>query len=117
MTVCGAAFDCCARAVLKCCDPIIYQVGSTEKPSPFQLLAAQAVIAQTLERNWYKDYLSHLEASDSKQETKEEAALLSYKERSVSWLASLSRWCEQLHSCRNVCGVCLLTTLSASGAD
>ena len=44
------------------------------KPSPFQLLAAQAAVAETMEKQWFQDYLDFLTAEDSEEEEAAEDA-------------------------------------------
>ena len=54
--------------MLKCHDPIIYELSQKERASPFQLLAAQAAVADAMERHWYQDYLAFLSTEEKEEE-------------------------------------------------
>ena len=57
----------CLHAVLQCPDhePLVACVGSQ---NPFDLLAAQAAIAEAMERQWYGRYIASLTVEDKKKE-------------------------------------------------
>lgn len=55
--------------------PAICELGKKEKLSPFELLATQATVVETMERRWYQSYLSFLAAEESiEKEDSEELA-------------------------------------------
>ena len=54
--------------MLKCNDPVIYELSKRERASPFHLLAAQSAVADSMERNWYQSYLDYLSKDESKEE-------------------------------------------------
>jgi len=80
--------SCNSVQVLKCHDPIIYELSKKERASPFQLLAAQAAVADAMERHWYQDYLAFLSAEEKEEEESSDEQIakkpIICKERTVS---------------------------------
>ena len=59
-------------AVLRCHDPAISELSKKDRISPFQLLDAQAAVAETMEKRWFQEYLDFLAAEDCVEEVSED---------------------------------------------
>ena len=51
---------------------MFYELSKSNKPSILQLIAAQVEVVKSLEKNWFTDYVAHLNAKKDEEVEKEE---------------------------------------------
>lgn len=52
--------------------PVFYELSKHEKLNILQLIAAQMEVVKTIEKNWFNEYIQHLQNKEDEETEKEE---------------------------------------------